>query len=400
MINEKEVQDRVNRRLSGLAASEQRRMRIRTAINAERKEAQPMKRTISKTLVFAIVAVMLMATVAIAEHLNLFHFFGERDERYNAVAPYATLTVTEPALVEHPQLGTATASIDSAYFDGLSLNLAYRITQGQNVTEYKPTEAELTLMTSGNAEVLVAVLSENEPGIDILRAWNQALEAGTPYGYRKVSVYTSDHTLTDDGIDIYPDSASPAYNENREFCEMREFECPLPDAIRTRQELKVNIGVKQEIVYYWFDGTNCYWRTEREDIGTMTATIPRNGESKKYAGTGTINGTSCTITAEASPMASVMTIECDAPINTFLNAASEGTDERDCWVEAIAIDENGNKFRPHGGVSLNDRTSFSLSFNGTGTLPQNMTVYLYTMWDEADAPDFTTLEGIILKVVK
>ena len=76
MIDEKDIQDRVNRRLSGLAASEQRRMRIRTAINAEREEAQPMKRTISKTLVFAIVAVMLMATVAIAEHFNLFNDNG------------------------------------------------------------------------------------------------------------------------------------------------------------------------------------------------------------------------------------------------------------------------------------------------------------------------------------
>jgi len=400
MINEKEVQERVNRRLSGLAASDQRRMRIRTAINAEREESHPMKRPISKTLVFAIVAVMLMATVAIAEHFNLFNFFGERDERYNAVAPYAALTVTKPALIEHPELGTAEASIDSAYFDGLSLNLAYRITQAQKVTEYKPTEAELALMSSGNAEVLVAVLSENEPGIDILRAWNQALQAGTPYGYRKVSVYTSDHTITDDGVDIYPDSASPAYSENGEFCEMREFECPLPDEIRTRQELKVNIGVKQEVVYYWFDGTNCYWRTEREDIGTMTATIPRNGESKQYAGKGTINDTTCTITAEVSPMAAVMTIECGAPLNTFLNAAPEGTDKHDCWVEVIAIDESGNKFRPQEGIMLDDRTEFTLPFQGTGALPKTLTVYVYSMWEDLDAPDLTTLDGITLKTDK
>lgn len=400
MINEKDIQDRVNRRLSGLAASEQRRMRIRTAINAEREEAQPMKRTISKTLVIAIVAVMLMATVAIAEHFNLFNFFGAHDERYNAVAPHATLTVSEPALVEHPELGTVTASIDSAYFDGLSLNLAYRITQGQKVEEYTPSETELALMTAGNADVLVADFSENEPGIEILRAWNQAVEAGTPYGYKKTTVYTSDHTNTDDGIDLYPDSAAPTYNENGEFCEMREFECPLPDEVRDRKELKVNIGVKQEVVYYWFDGTNCYWRTERADVGTMTATIPLNGESKQYAGTGTINGASCMITAEVSPMAAVMTIECSAPLSTFLNTAPEGTDERDCWVEVIAIDENGNKFRPHGGVALDEGTSFSLSFNGTGTQPQNMNVYLYTMWEEADAPDFATLDSIALTVAQ
>lgn len=349
---------------------------------------------------FAVVAVMLMATVAIAEHFNLFNFFGEQDERYNAVAPHATLTVTEPALVEHPELGTATASIDSAYFDGLSLNLAYRITQGQKVEEYAPTETELALMTAGDANVLVADFSENEPGIEILRTWNQAVENGTPYGYWKTSVYTSDHTITDDGIDLYPDSASPAYNENGEFCEMREFECPLPDEVRDRQELKVNIGVKQESVYYWFDGTNCYWRTERADVGTMTATIPRNGESKQYDGTGMINDTSCTVTAEVSPMAAVMTIKCDAPINTFLAAAPEGTDEHDCWVEVVAVDENGNKLRPQEGVTLDDRTSFSLSFRGTGTLPNTLTVYVYSMWEGIDEPDLTTLDGIVMTVVQ
>lgn len=400
MIDEKDIQDRVNRRLSGLAASEQRRMRIRTAINAEREEAQPMKRTISKTLVFAIVAVMLMATVAIAEHFNLFNFFGAHDERYNVVAPHATLTVTEPALVEHPELGNATASIDSAYFDGLSLNLAYRITQGQKVEEYTPTETELVLMTAGDAEVLVADFSENEPGIEILRAWNQAVESGTPYGYKRTSVYTSDHTVTDDGIDLYPDSASPAYNENGEFCEMREFECPLPEEVRERKELNVYIGVKQEVVYYWFDGTNCYWRTERADVGTMTATIPVNGESKQYGGTGMINGASCTITAEVSPMAAVMTIKCDAPINSFLVAAPEGTDEHDCWVEVIALDENGNKFRPQSGIMLDERTDFSLTLRGTGSLPKTLTVYVYSMWEGIDDPDIATLDGIVLIVTK
>lgn len=398
MINEKEIQDRVNRRLSGLTASQQRQMRIRTAINAEREEAKPMKRTISRTLVFAIVVVMLTATVAIAEHFNLFNFFGERDARYNAVAPHATLTVTEPALVEHPELGTATASIDSAYFDGLSLNLAYRINQGQRVEEYTPTEAELARMTNGNAENLVADLSDNEPGVEILRAWNHALENGTPYGYRRIAVYTSDHTITDDGIDVNPDSASPAYTANGEFYEMREFECPLPDAIRDRQELKVNIGVKQEVVTYWFDGTNCYWHNERTDVGTMTATIPRNGESMKYAGTGTINGATCTITAEVSPMAAVMMIQCDAPINSFLSTPPAGTDEHDCWVEVIAIDENGNKFRQQYGVSLDDSSSFSLAFRGTGALPETMNVYVYSMWEGMDDPELATLDGITLKV--
>ncbi len=397
MMNEKEMQDRINRRLSGLAASSQRRARIRAAIRTERKEARPMKKTVSRMLLLAAAAVLLLAAAALAEHFSLFNFFGECDARYAAVAPYAALTVSEPALVEQPELGTAAAVIDSAYFDGLSLSLAYRITQGQHITEYRPAEAELALMAIGDAETLVADLSENEPGSDILRAWNQALETGAPYGYWRVAVYTSDHTVTDDGVDIYPDSAIPAYDANGDFCELREFACPLPEAVRERQEIKVSIGVKKETAYYWFDGSNCYWRIEHEDIGTMTAAVPRNGESRRYTGSGKISGVNCAVQAEASPMAAVMTITCDAPLADFLGAAPQGMDESDCWAEVIAVDENGHALRPQGGIPLDAGDTFTLTLYGTGALPKTVTVYLFSAWEGMDAPDTAALEGICLR---
>ena len=397
MINEKEFQNQINRRLSGITASEQRRMRIRAKINSERKDSQPMKRTFSKALIFTAIAVFLMATVALAEYFNLFDFFGERDGRYTAVAPYATLTITEPVLVEHPNLGSAAASIDSAYFDGLSLNLAFRITHGQKAEEYTPSEAELALMEKGNPAVLAADFSENEPGIEILRTWNQAIENGIPYGYRKTAVYASDHTVTDDGLDIWLDSASPRYNENGDFCEMREYECPLPDEIRSRQELRISIGVRQTTTYFWFDGMNCYWRNESSEVGTMTAVIPRNGEIKRFSGTGKISGAVCTVNAEVSPMVSVIAFKSEAPLNTFLSVAPEGTDEYDCWVEVIPVDENGNRYCQNECAPLDGGSEFTMSFKGAGVLPEELTVYVYSMWEGIDEPDITSLDGLCLK---
>jgi len=397
VINEKEFQAQINRRLSGITASGQRRMHIRSAVNSEREDSQPVRRTFSKALIFAAVAVMLAATVALGEYFNLFNFFGRHDERYNAVAPYATLTITEPVLMEHPDLGSSAACIDRGYFDGLSLRLAFRISQGQTVAEYMPTETELALMEKWNLSIPVIALSENEPGIEILKNWNHAVENGIPYGYRKTTVYTGDHTITDDGIDLSFDSVSSMYNENGDFCEMREFECPLPDEIRGRQDIKINIGVRQETAYYWFDGTNCFRRTERSEIGTMTAVVPRNGESKHFSGTGRINGVSCTVIAEISPMASVITFRSDAPINTFLSAAPAGTAENDCWVEVTPIDENGRKYRPQECIRLSDSTEFTLPFSGTGVLPEELTVYVYSMWEGIDEPDIASLGGISLK---
>jgi len=399
MINEKDIQDRVNRRLSGLAASEQRRMRIRTAINAEREEAQPMKRTISKTLVFAIVAVMLMATVAIAEHFNLFNFFGAHDERYNAVAPHATLTVTEPALVAHPHLGEVKASIDSAYFDGLSLNLAYRIENHRYVEAFTPTADELAAMQPD--EPLIIALIGNEPGLEIYEAYNDAVANGTPFGYRQYTVYPSDHTVTDDGVDIPPYSAMEDYDESGAYCEMREFETPLPAELSDRKELNVSIKMYQQETTVWFDGQNCYIKYDRSEVGHMDATIPLTKDAVQIMeGSGKINGVKCEATASVSKMAASVTVNCEAPVNTFLAAAPEGTDKHDMWVDVLAVDESGNKFRAQEAIMLDDSTSFTLPFLGTGTMPKTLTIYVYSMWEGIDDPDLTTLDGIVLTVTK
>lgn len=399
MINEKDIQERVNRRLSGLAASEQRRMRIRTAINAEREEAQPMKRTISKTLVIAIVTVMLMATVAIAEHFNLFNFFGAHDERYNAVAPHATLTATEPALVAHPHLGEVKASIDSAYFDGLSLNLAYRIENHKHVEAFAPTPDELAAMQPD--EPLIIALIGNEPGFEIYEAYNNAVTNGTPFGYRQYTVYPSDHTVTDDGVDIPPYSAMEDYDETGAYCEMREFESPLPAELNDRTELKVSIKMYQQETLVWFDGQNCYIKYDRSEVGHMDANIPLTKDAVQIMeGSGEINGVKCDATATVSKLVASVTVNCDAPINSFLGAAPEGTDEHDVWVEVIAVDENGNKFRPQEGIMLDGSTEFTLPFQGTGILPKTLTVYVYSMWEGIDNPDLTTLDGIVLTVTK
>lgn len=397
MSNKKEIQTRINRRLSGLSASEKRRMDIWAKINAERQAARPIKRTIPKVLVLTLVAVLLMAAAAIAEYFNLFNFFGEQEPRYNAIAPDAVLTTSEPVVVEHPELGTVSAAIDSAYFDGRSLNLAFRIPQGMKVEEYKPTDEELTRMNRSNTDIPSMEVSENEPGADILHAWNHAVKNGIPYGCRKTSIYASDHTLTEDGIDLCPDSVNSMYNENGEFCEMRDFEDSLPEEIRSRQELKVNIAVRQEVVCYWFDGTTFYWHTERTEIEPMTATIPRNDQIRQFSGKGTINGIVCDVRAEVSPMASVLTFNCAAPLNTFLHAVSEGSAEN-CWVEAIVLDNNGTRLSLQDILPLDGQTSFTLSFLGTGTLPSSMTIYLYAMQGSMDEPDLTTLDRITMQV--
>ena len=396
MINEKDIQERLNRRLSGLDSSEQRRARIRAAI-LKKEEQPPVKRTISRTLAFALVAVMLMATVAIAEHFNLFNFFAKEDDRYAAVAPYATLTMSEPALVEHPYLGEVTASIDSAYFDGLALNLAYRIENFSYVEQYTPTPDELARMQK--SELNLFALIGHEPHQNISEAYHAAVENGTPFGYRKYEIYSSDHTETTDGIDCGAWQGWGDCDESGAYCEIRDFDVPLPAELHGRDSLYVSMKLYHQVTTMWFDGKDCYLRYDREEIGRMEATIPLTEKAvHDLSGTGLINGVECKAEAKVSKMAASITVTCSAPLNTFLRQPPEGTEYNNSWLEVKAVDEQGNSFRPQEGFAVDDRTAFTIPFQGTGSLPESLTLYLYTMWEGMDNPDLTQMDGIPLQV--
>ena len=99
-------------------------------------------------------------------------------------------------------------------------------------------------------------------------------------------------------------------------------------------------------------------------------------------------------------MAASVAVHCEAPVNTFLAAAPEGTDKHDMWVDVLAVDESGNKFRAQEAVMLDDSTSFTLPFLGTGTMPKTLTLYVYSMEEGIDDPDLATLDGIAMEVVK
>lgn len=49
---------------------------------------------------------------------------------------------------------------------------------------------------------------------------------------------------------------------------------------------------------------------------------------------------------------------------------------------------------------LDDSTSFTLAFLGTGTMPETLTIYVYSMWEGIGDPDIAALDGIVLTVSK
>ncbi|MBQ2929178.1 MAG: hypothetical protein IJD99_03070, partial [Clostridia bacterium] len=146
----------------------------------------------TKTLVIAIalIAVMLTSAIAVAETLNLFDFFGKEDARYAALAPKATLDISEPMLIAHPHLGNVEVKIDSAYFDGLGLSMTYQIDNSLYAEEYTPTAEEIAQMKLDEPVILAIV--GNEPYVEVHEAYNEAVENGMPFGYKQYTVRVHD----------------------------------------------------------------------------------------------------------------------------------------------------------------------------------------------------------------
>lgn len=398
MLNEKNIRQALDSRLSGLTASEDRRMRIRRAAYQERREDKPVKSKKTLFIAIAMTVVMLTSAIAVAETLNLFNFFGEKDERYAVLAPQATLEITEPALIEHPHLGSVTAEIDSAYFDGMALSLAYRVSNAAHVEAYTPTAEELAGMEKDTPTVVA--VSADEPGMDVYQAFNMAVQNGTAYGYKRYAISAGDHTCTDDGVDIEPRTAWPEY-DGTTLCELLEFAVPLADELRSRDTLTVTKEIYQHEYTVWFDGKDCWADYASEYIGVITATIPKaQDQVQTFSGTGKIGGADCAFTADVSPLAAVLTLTSDAPFNDFLPAAPEGVDPSDVWAELLLVDQAGREYRAQGGFQRNGQNTVTIVFDGTGELPTALTAYAYTNWESADKIDLTTLESVAMALAK
>ena len=380
MLNEKDLQERVNRRLSGLRADELRRRRILSAVRQDAC-ARPVRK-LSPVLVCLLIALLVTGSIALADHLNLFSLFGRGDERYAQVAPQAGLVTASPVEIPGEAQELAVAQIDSAFYDGLTLNLAFSIAQGAHYEPYIPDASELAAMEE-TAAMPVAIEHPQAPGANVLTAYNQALENGTPCGYRAKIIYASDHTLTDDGIDLPPYAASVTYTEDGACHEMREFESPLPDGIGERDRLELHITLYQSVQTVYFDGEKCYSAIERTEAGTLTATVPRTaGATLSMAGAAQFSGVPCTARAQVSLMAAVVTLTCEQPLETLLTPPPASVDPMDAWVEVTAVDEQGRVYKPETAYPRGaSEAQFTLL--GVGELPETLTLYAGYLWEGA-----------------
>lgn len=404
MVNKDSVRRAMDARLSGLTASPERRARIR---NAALSKAEPkMKRKITAALAFALAALLLLAGAALAVKTNLFARFAARDARYGEILEQVTEVAETPAAVEDEKLDAARAYVDSAYYDGQTLTLAFVVENGKYAETWTPTAEELAQMEASDADYF-PIFGDDAPckeEIELEQAYLKAREAGTPFGYRKDSVWVHDTFYTDDGVELPPDSGDVETGENGELYEVREF-TQLPRSVAARDVLSVYAELGRSTVYYYFDGEKDYWSVDvqREGVGRIQATVPRKGaEVETLVGSGMLNGANCTVEATAGAMQIILTITADADVfPPAEHETADGSWTEQPWMAAV-YDETGREYHPREGAQAAPGVANRLviPFEGSGSIPRELTVYVYRCGIDDEYPGEETIRegaGITLR---
>jgi hypothetical protein len=345
-------------------------------------ETQVMKKKISVLAIVVAVVLSLALFGAVAELLgiNLFELFGREDQRLAQLAPKAALNEVSPITITSRKLGAGTAGINSAYYDGQSLVVAYAIQNGRCLEEFTPTEEQLANMEKNNKPLTMALA--NPETDDLIRQWNEATAAGKPFGFVEYSISPSDHTRTLEGVDLPPDSTGELLGTEGQAFTVREYVSPLPDEAQNLDVLNIEIGLFQTTQYHYFDGQQAYTGFERVDLEPMKATIWRtDAHIQRFQGQGSFAGIPFNVEVTASAAAAQAIMKAEGSIFPAL--------PEDAWYSVYLRDGRQAEFRPLDGTSGGTDTMV-FNFHGTGQAPDKLELQL-----RVNAEDDVELEQLL-----
>ena len=354
---------------------------ITKQVNRLCREIQPMKKKMSVLALCAIIIISLALCGAVAEVLgiNVFELFGQNDNRFKELAPKAVLNEEAPVTVTSPDLGEAVAGINSVYYDGQSLLVAYSIQNGRRVERFVPSEEMLLKMSL--LDPRLGMMAESKEESLLMEEWIAAKESKTAMGIVRYSISPSDHTITDDGIDLPPSTENQMEGEENTVHYIREYENPLPDGARNLEYLDIRLRLYQSATYLYFDGKNTYTYSETMEFTPLQATVWReDAEMRRFRGEEKYNGHPVSVEASVSAAAARVTITMD---NGIFPALAEDT-----WYDLVLIDEFGTEYRTREGMGGNVN-QMSVSFDGTGKLPGRLKLFILVgnegEWDRENA---------------
>ena len=281
-------------------------------------------------LALALVSMLLVGTgLAAGLSLNVFNIISDHahendfdwaKQKLNSLRDKNTLVSTSASDVPQGLDLDDFIQINAAYYDGDVLFVGCVESRAWPMVEWTPTEEERAQFA-----VPSAIRTENnKPFNEAAEALiEQALEAGRPFGFKQYYYPDnfSNRLQTTSGTRLwYTYATGSAFNtsvDDEHDYSMTQFMAPLPDEIRGKDRIEVQLPVRLHTICYWFDGKELYIWNGEDERAMLTAVIDREPDvpHRQYEqGKIMLEDAEVTVEADASPYLLHMVLKADEPI--------------------------------------------------------------------------------------
>ncbi len=277
-MNEKDIRGALDRRLSALQASCERKERIR---HATQKETKPVRKA-RFALVIAMIAALTISSAAIASStrgMNVFALFGTfGDHRYTDISKHSTIYNDEPAWLDVDGLGQVEVSLTCSYFDGQKIELGCAMVNRALVEHYTPTEADQVLLKPHpepqQALNQLRIESYQNPEFKAVQdACQAAVDAGQPCGYRYLRLDSERYCLNAETAEHYDwAKRSMFYTDDMIFSLICHASLENPS---DASSMYLTVPFRLMESFYWFDGETWYYHVNSSIIHEQTILVTR-----------------------------------------------------------------------------------------------------------------------------
>ncbi len=395
MLNEKDLQQAIDRRLSGLTASDARKMRIREEVK-QRREDKPVKKKL--TLITAVaIAVMMMASVAVAAGLGL---FGElagisHDERM----PYldaASTYINQSFQLTEDTWPPAMLTVNQAYYDGARVFISYTITgpvSKSRIYEGKPEQDDWDDIDENT--IFAEEWSSDDPEV---QAMFKALDGTAPRWGRDAHIGVHDGLQLKDGtyLDIIGGSE---FREGDTIIGWKE--CIVP-AEAAADVLTVQIGSYMADTIYYQEGRTAYTKrlTGLRDTTVWHSFTVKKDAANSVALTGSVDAgewsAAADMTLSAVDIRGEVTVKAPESWSKYWwNSEGEAPDMIEDWLVYVdGVPVEGYNLQGGNGPGEEGELVFYICYQHVD--PSAEIKLIPRFWNSGDKPEW----AIVLKVAE
>jgi hypothetical protein len=248
------------------------------------------------------------------------------------------------------------AIIDSIFFDGTTIMIAYRIVNAAPiVSSYYPMGEELSQMIKQPAGLLHTPVYSSSDRSD-MDAFMEAYKDSIPCGYVYENVGHYDTILLDDDSALPLSEASEELDANDTIGYIIS-ESPLPENIARQSSVNLSITFVRTRTSVWFDGESVYTKWENSDETVVTTYANKTASEKiTMSGEGVLDGQAISVRADVTP--TIITVEYPGGYDNII-------------IEDSETGERANQIR---GYQNDDGEKLFQAF-GFGRIPDSLTIY-------------------------